>query len=165
MPSSGTLRLDAIGSTLTLYLNGTPVTSATDTTLTGPGSVGIIDAGGDSTFTNFLGYDFQTASLPFADTFTVPTSTPLGESWAGGTGSITSVNNAATVSSLDPSSTTALATVYGISASNVNVQADVNVSSSGMEGGVVLRETDIDDFYYAALYNKVAPWKQSWVTV
>ena len=54
------LRADCIGSTLTLYVNGTQIATATDSTFTG-GDVGLMAAtfsvgGADILFTNFFVY-------------------------------------------------------------------------------------------------------------
>ena len=50
---SGRIRFDCIGSSLTLYLNGVKITSAHDTTLTGPGAVGLRLAGTGTTVDSY----------------------------------------------------------------------------------------------------------------
>jgi hypothetical protein len=51
--SSGRIRFDCIGSSLSLYLNGVKIASAHDTTLTKPGAVGIRLAGDGTTVDSY----------------------------------------------------------------------------------------------------------------
>jgi hypothetical protein len=50
---SGRIRFDCIGSSLTLYLNGAKLLSVRDTTLPGPGAVGLRLAGAGTTVDSY----------------------------------------------------------------------------------------------------------------
>jgi hypothetical protein len=50
---SGRIRFDCIGSALTLYLNGVKIASAHDSTLSGPGAVGLRLAGAGTTVDSY----------------------------------------------------------------------------------------------------------------
>jgi hypothetical protein len=50
---SGRIRFDCIGSSLSLYLNGVKITAVHDTTLPGPGAVGLRLAGAGTTVDSY----------------------------------------------------------------------------------------------------------------
>src|SRR5262249_48854598 len=118
--TSGNLRLDVIGSTLNLYLEGNLVATVMDTSLPGPGGVGIMDALGGTTFSNFF------SNPVISDNFTRPNSATLGNLWSVDQGSIGINNNqAATGGAL------AEATVVGTLLTSVDETATVTNLGTG----------------------------------
>src|SRR5262249_7163956 len=79
--TSGDVRLDVVGTTLRLYLNGTLEVSTTDSTLTAAGGVGIVDGLGNSAFTNFFASALVTPQTPLQDNFLRSSSNELGYPW------------------------------------------------------------------------------------
>src|SRR5262249_43852958 len=81
--TSGNLRLDLLGTSLKLYLNGNLMASATDAGLTGAGAVGILDIHGGTAFSDFAAYSLgQPAPAVFSDSFARADSSTLGSAWS-----------------------------------------------------------------------------------
>jgi len=132
---SGTLRFEVAGSSLKLFLNNTLVAFANDTRLT-TGTVGI-DASIGGTVDNFSASSapLNQASLPFNDDFTTATNQQLSSNWLNQRGNFqVSGGMAAGHASLN------IATLNGVNAADVAVQADVNVTgAAGQSAGLVAR--------------------------
>jgi hypothetical protein len=128
------VHLDVYGTRLSLFINGTLVSSEADTTLKTGGGTGIIDSGGVSSFQNFS----ATSGLSFADTFLrlgahpIPT---LGPAWSQDLNGGFGVN---TSNQAFPNSTSGLSvsSVVGVDRSSVDVQATIAFLDGG-SGGVV----------------------------
>jgi hypothetical protein len=139
----GTVRLDVFGTSLKLYLNGILMLSATDSTLTAPGSVGMEASNAGVTFDNFSTYTLTAAGLPFADNFNRPASTTLGAPWSVESGGFT-INSshqaaAASTTNLDA------AALVGVLVSSSTVQATI----TGVGGGVLAQWNSATQSGYA----------------
>jgi hypothetical protein len=143
---TGTLRFDVVGSSLKLYINDVLKANANDASITTPGDVGL-RVSSVATEDNFsaAAISLTNQTLPFSDTFTQANGTRLSSSWLARLGDFHVQSNALVSNVIDPASTDplrnlALATVNGINASNVSVQADVTVGTSGTQfGGPIAR--------------------------
>ena len=151
--STGTLLFQLVGPSLDLYLNGNLIANAVDTTLTS-GSVGMAATAG-SALTQFSAVAItQTAvTLPFTDTFNTVT-TPqnqLDTNWVTQSGNF-SVN--ATAGNAAATGKPNLATLYGLSVANVQVQADFSVGLNE-NAGLVSRYAGpgVANFYAALIVN------------
>jgi hypothetical protein len=133
---SGTLRLNVEGRSLTLFLNGQPLTSAYDLTFTS-GTTGV-RGGPGATLGNFAGgpVGLTAVTLPFSDTFTQPDGSPLSGSWSQQAGDFTVQGGR-----LQASAAGSLATInVATPAANVAVQANIALSATGTQyAGVVAR--------------------------
>jgi hypothetical protein len=125
--TSGLLTLDVFGSSLRLFLGSTLLASATDTTLTAAGGVGIVDENAVSTFTNFS----ATAGLSFTDTFQRLGSPTVGPGWSPDLG-VWSNNG---VQMMSNGSGLNVLSVIGVNRSSVDVQA--TIGTIGTSAGVV----------------------------
>jgi hypothetical protein len=126
---SGTLRFEVLGSSLKLFDGGNLVAFANDSFVTG-GTVGMRGTFG-ATLTNFTTDVLAKTNnmLPFADNFNTATNQQLSLSWLNQLGNFqVSGGTANAFGSLD------VATVNGISATNVFVQADVTVGAGQFAG-------------------------------
>src|SRR5262249_36342141 len=161
--SSGTLRLDVVGSSLTLLLNGTPVGSTTDGSVSGAGSVGVRGSASPA-WDNFSASPLQ-ASLPFSDDFNRANSGTPGSSYTVTGGSLAVTSNLLNASSFGEAGVTTAP------AADVSVQADVWLGTSATPWvGLVARYGGSGDsnqywgavgagvggVYYAWIYKNVA---------
>jgi hypothetical protein len=133
---TGTLRFEAAGPSLKLFLNNTLVAFADDATLTAPGSVGVRVTGA-AAFDNFsaAALTLTQSPLPFTENFNLATNQQLGPVWLNQAGSLQVAGGVGTgLAKVD------VATVNGIRAADVFAQADVNVSGAvGRSAGLVAR--------------------------
>jgi hypothetical protein len=133
---TGTLRFEAAGPSLKLFLNGALVAFAADDTLTAPGSVGVRVTGA-AAFDNFsaAALPLAQATLPFSENFSAGTNQQLGSVWLNQAGSIQVAGGVGTgLARVD------VATVNGVRAADVFVAADVNVTgAAGQSAGLVAR--------------------------
>jgi hypothetical protein len=154
---SGTLRFEAIGPSLKLFLNNHLIAFADDSRLK-TGTVGI-DASSGATLDSFSAGIVKVgqATLPFADDFTVASAGgQLNAFWLDQAGNFDGVGLATGHGTLN------VATVNGISAANVTLQADVNVTGAlGQFAGVVSRYSGSGDrnMYFAGLVNTSSGFK------
>jgi hypothetical protein len=123
---TGALRFDVQGNFLRLSFNGTLVVSALDSTLTGPGSVGV-RGGQGVTFDNFTATALAPA-VPFMDDFNRASSTDLGSNWLEAAGNLEIQGNR-----LIPTTALDVALYTGASLADVAVAANVVVSASGVQ--------------------------------
>ncbi len=137
--SSGTIQLEVIGSSINLYFNGALMASAVDTSITGTGAVGIY-AGGDAdvAFSDFFASAAvaptpANASLPFSDDFNRPDSTFVGSYWTEESGDVALANDQVTQVGMGTSSIA----LNGVSAADVILSADVNVSGGYIWGSSI----------------------------
>jgi hypothetical protein len=157
---TNTLRFEAVGPSLKLFLNGKLTTFATDTILAGPGTVGL-RSGNGVTIANFSAgaLTLNNLSLPFTDNFNRANG-ELGPNWLDQLGDSHVVGNQLVTSVIDPNSQDgnkllAISTVNGVSQTNVAVQADVTLASAGtVYSGLVARYAGPVDqnMYWAGLY-------------
>lgn len=134
------LELDVNGQQLNFLVNGQVAASINDNSVAAPGSVGIIASGAGVTFSSF--------SAPFADNFSVNGS--LGANWNIQLGNFNvSSGSAIGTAGLD------IATAANMTAANVNLSANVNVTGAGQFAGFVARYSGPGDtnMYWAGLYN------------
>jgi hypothetical protein len=143
--TSGTLRLEAFGTQLKLYLNGTLMVSTTDAVLTAPGGAGLWDKGGGTQFANFVAYLLLPAPATFTDNFArpvVPTTT-LGDPWSVDQGGFTiNASNEAVAAALVQSE----ATLYG--ANFTSVDESVTIASQGTSAGLLARWNSVTQTGY-----------------
>ena len=129
------LTLDAYGTTLDLFFGNQLVASATDTTLTQAGGVGIIDSQGYSSFTNFQ----VLTGLSFSDSFQRSPSVPgLGSAWSNdlnGGFQINGSNQAVPVN--NPANKLSVASVVGANVGSADVQATIAALGSAGAAGLV----------------------------
>jgi hypothetical protein len=125
--SSGTLRFDVVGTSLNLYLNDLLTASATDGSITAPGSVGLRGYGAGVSWDDFSASAVtgSGATLPFNDNFNRADAPALGSPWAERVGAIGVSGQQALAQAAGAS----VATLLGISAADVSVQAAVSVGS------------------------------------
>ena len=130
--SSGTLKLDVVGSSLTLSFGGTVITGATDTTIAAAGQVGLRALGGSS-FDNVLVQEAEDQ-------------TPAGLQVV--SGAFTEQSNVLTAagSGINLALSTETAT------SDADIQADVTVLTTGnSHAGLLARRQASGDMYLGAL--------------
>src|SRR5262249_5099794 len=120
---TGTLRFEAVGPSLKLFLNGTMVAFASDGALT-TGTVGMgTTAGASLTAFSAGALTPTTPTLPFSDTFGSPANQQLSSDWLNQTGSFQVVSGVAKgVAAAN------YATVNGIKTSKATVSATVDVT-------------------------------------
>jgi hypothetical protein len=136
------LELDVNGQQLNFLVNGQVAASTTDAfnSISAPGSVGITASGTGVTFSNF--------AVPFSDSFSA--NGQLGANWNLQMGNFQVLNGSAQgAGSLD------IATAANMTAANVNLSANVNVSASGEFAGLIARYSGPGDtnWYWGGLYN------------
>ncbi len=151
----GTLLFEAYGSSLELFLSGTLVASANDTTLSG-GSVGIrTNQGATLSAFSANALTLATPTLPFSDTFTT-TSSPepnqLTSNWINLIGNYQVNTSTGTATGSDSLN---LATLTGLSVTNSMLQAKVAVTVSGQAEDLISRYTGPGDenYYLGSVYN------------
>jgi hypothetical protein len=156
--SSGTLQFRVAGGQLEVLLNGTPQVAAYDTTFV-YGAVGM--RGSATTFANFNA-TVAPAVLPFSDPFS--SGTTLSNSWLIEGGNFTVSGGAATGATAGAN----LATLSGVSASDVVVSANIGVAL-GQHVGLVARHSGVGDSnMYLGLLNRAAgstPLAQIWLNL
>ncbi|HLW66793.1 MAG TPA: choice-of-anchor tandem repeat GloVer-containing protein [Gemmataceae bacterium] len=146
--TSGTLRLETASTSLKLFLNGTLVAWANDAAINGVGTVGIRMSSG-ATVGNFsaTAIGLTNPSLAFSDNFSTAIRQQLSPNWLNQVGSF-QVNGgvAAGLDTLD------VATLNGVNAPDVAVQANVNLAT-GQYVGLVARYSGPGDgnMYWAGL--------------
>ncbi len=137
--TSGTLVMVTSGTSLTLTYNGVLLFSVADLALPGSGSVGMRTTAG-TTISSFSA-SVPTTDLPFSDTFNG--SRLSNSNWLTQAGSFTVASNTATgASTLD------LATLLGVTARNVAVQATIAVSAGQAAGLLADYSGSGDENYY-----------------
>ena len=148
--NSGVLTLDVFGTTLDLFFGNVLVASATSTTLTQAGGVGIIDHEGYSSFTNFSAL----TGLSFSDSFqrspTLPTA--LGAAWSNdlnGGFQINGSNQAVPVN--NPANELSVASVVGANVGSADVQATIAALGSTGAAGLVVDWNGATQSGYALL--------------
>ena len=151
--ANGTLRFEVYGSSLKLFLNGTLVAYTNDTNLTG-GSVGMRTNAG-ATLSNFSAsvLTVATPTLPFSDTFgtaSTPGLNQLTSNWINQVGNFrvnTSNGTATGFGGYD------LATLVGVNATNVAVQATIALTT-GEAAGLVADYTGTGDgtYYFGSIF-------------
>ena len=146
---SGTLRFDAVGTALTLFLNGRKIAATSNRALTTAGAVGIRFAGAGSVADNYLATALTppvpiTATSPFADNFIQPDSLYLPGSWEQPFGNA-SVSGDAVVSRFDGAS---IARLYGVSVRDSSTQAVVNIGAGRLAGLVARYRGNLDRSMY-----------------
>lgn len=142
---TGTLRFEAVGSSLKLFLNGQLVALAYDSALAS-GTVGL-RASTSASFANFQtdAITLANQSLTFSDDFSsLGAGAQLSRAWLEKSGGFTGNVSGQMVSGAGQVS---LALVNGISQAPVSVQADVNVTLANSFAGVVTRYTSNGDMY------------------
>ena len=146
--ADGVLRLEVYGSSLELFLGSNLIAFGDDSTLTG-GSAGMrVTAGAALSSFSASTLTVGTPSLPFSDGFTVVTSpepNQLTGNWinqVGNYGVNTTSDTATGNATLD------LATLVGISANNVAVQATITSLTNGEYAGLVADYTGSGDQNY-----------------
>ncbi len=137
--SSGTLVMVTEGTSLTLAYNGVLLFAVANSSLSAGGSVGMRTTAG-ATVSSFSA-SVPSTGLPFSDTFSG--SQLSSSNWLSQDGSFTVVSNMATgASTLD------LATLVGVTATNVAVQATIAVAAGQAAGLVTDYSGTGDQNYY-----------------
>ncbi len=160
--ANGTLRFESVAGSLKLFLNGSLMAFANDTTFT-VGLMGMRATAGVQ-FDNVSAANIALTnnSVPFSDAFGSATNAQLSNSWLNRAGNYKVTNGVARGNgSLN------LATVNGVSAANVTVQANVNVAG-GQIAGLVARYSGVGDqnMYLATAINLGSSVELSiWVNV
>lgn len=152
--SFGTLRFDAQGSTLSLFVNGQLVSTTVDTAITGAGRVGLRGSGGvyDNIAVQAVAAPVN-ASWPFNDAFQRANAPSLGALWSTQLGSIQVVNGQAVAAANDRT----VAIVNGLIARDVDISAQVDATSGSVTfPGLVARYRGPADnnMYLGALVNR-----------
>jgi hypothetical protein len=151
----GTLRFEAVGSSLKLFLGDQLQLRVNDSVLAGEGTVGIRTSGraGSITLDNFQ-YQQMTlsaaATLPFSDTFTTAVRGQLSDKYVEQSGSFRVTGGVAV-----NASGVALATLRGASQRDQVLMMDVNLAAgSGASVGLVARHTGVGEgsHYLAEVY-------------
>jgi len=152
---AGNLRFEVVGDQLQLFFNNSLVASTIDTSISGPGQVGMRLAGG--TLDNFVAAEAtlvpqSDAELPFFDNFSRSDSSSLGEFWSERAGDLGLLNEHLVLVAGE----TSVATLNGISAADVDVSADIDITSGG-NAGLLARYSGPGDFNaYLGLLQPVA---------
>jgi hypothetical protein len=138
LPSgTSTLRLEVIGTSVKLFLNGQLLAYAFDSALAS-GTTGVWASLG-ATLGNFAAgpVSLNTARLPFADTFPQAAGSPLSRSWSEQAGNFQAQGNGQLLAS---DGGTSLATVNAAAVADVSVQANVALPATGTPyAGLVAR--------------------------
>ena len=154
-----TLEFDVVGSSLQLFLNGSLVADANNSTFA-TGSVGMLTSGAAVAVSNFNAAPItqQTASNPFTDTFSTQgssaiTSTANGQldnSWVNQFGYFTT-SGTGTATAGNPFAS--LATVNGISNANEAVSLTINSLMPGQQVGLAARYSGsgLGSMYYGSI--------------
>ncbi|MBX3414754.1 MAG: hypothetical protein KF708_18850 [Pirellulales bacterium] len=170
----GDLRFNVVGNQLSLYFNNQLVTGVIDNSITAPGGVGVRLAGGsldNFTVTELALPPVSNATLPFADGFNGPNTSSLGAFWTERVGDLGRVNNQLALLSGE----TSVATVNGLSLTDVEISAVVT-PIAGASAGVLARYSGPGDSNgYLALLQRVGSnsvaaqiWKNTgsgWVNI
>ncbi|QDU61339.1 Bifunctional hemolysin/adenylate cyclase precursor [Planctomycetes bacterium Pan216] len=154
--TSGRLRFDVFDDTLSLYLDDTLLARAVDGTLSGPGKMGLRNHYGGSTTDNFSVDELAAnptppVTLPFADDFERVDSPNLGTQWTNEFGNFRVESGAVTNTSRS------VATLYGVTATNVSVNADVSLEAGtdNEDTGLIARHQGSGDgTMYAATFRR-----------
>jgi hypothetical protein len=154
-PVSGTLRFEAVGSSLKVFLNGTLVTFAQDATIPGTSEslVGMRGTGSGA-LDNFQyrAIPPANAQLPFSDDFSCAASGQLASTYVEQMGNVRVADGSAS-----NNANVTLATLRGVSAQGQALSAAVNVAAgSGQAVGLVARYSGPGEsnFYLAEAYGK-----------
>jgi hypothetical protein len=154
LPPTGTLRFDAIGANLRLFLNNTILVTASDIAISGPGLVGVrTNAGGVMT-------SFGTAA-PVINFVTLNYTTPI----SAGPNNFLNADWQDQVGTHSVSGATATAQAVGTNLATLNIlpanqQRDVSLSmNTALDGGEITglvgryQGTGDRNFYWGAIYN------------
>jgi hypothetical protein len=152
---TGTLRFEAVGSSLKLFFGPDAshlslLAYAFDTTIGAAGTAGI-RASKNASVDNFLADEIvptAAASLPFTDAFTQPDGSQLARTWTERQGNFQIAGNALIAN--DPA--TSLATVNGLALADVALQADV-VAGANQVVGLIARYQGNGNYYLAQFAN------------
>jgi hypothetical protein len=149
--TNATLEFDVVGASLTMFLNGSIIADATDTTLT-TGSVGMRDSNGAAVMSNFSANPVvlqnSSSSTTFSDNFsTAGSNSQLSNFWSTQSGSYQVDTTSGTATAVGTG--VDLATVNGIDNANESVSAQVTVAA-GQYAGLVARYSGPGDqnMYY-----------------
>jgi hypothetical protein len=149
---SGVLRFEVVGTSLKVFLNNTLVAFAHDSMITGPGTIGIRATSGtmlDNVDATALVRVDQTR--PFTENFDTAVNQQLSiAAWLERAGNFRIASGVA-----QGNAGLNLATVNGLVATDVDVQANVSVTVPGQVAGLVARYSGPADqnMYYATLSN------------
>lgn len=147
---TGTMRFEAFGPSLKLFLNNSLIAWADDSSLSW-GTVGIRGTAG-ATFDNFSSSILlaPVVSYPFSDNFNSATNEQLSNSWTHRTGNFKVASLVAT-----GQSAVNVATTNAQVAFDVTVQAAVAITTAGEAGGLVARYSGSGDkdMYWAGIIN------------
>jgi len=140
------LEFDVVGTSLRLSVGGVPVVSAADTAFQGAGSVGTDSAPGSVIWPAKANVITRTAvTLPFSDGFSQANGSLLSANWDEWTGSFKTQGKAAV-----GQAATDVATLYGVSAADVSVSANLTTLLAGGFGGLLSRYTPATGTGYRA---------------
>jgi hypothetical protein len=148
--TSGDLRFEVLGSSLKLFFNGTLKAFATDRSLAGPGQIGI--RGKEASLPGLQAFQLVgiPVTLPFQDDFSSGSdnNTQLSLAWQHQLGSFLLQGGL-----VKGNARTSIATLFGLSAADVSVQADVTVSGNGSQAQLLARYSGPGDrsYYLASL--------------
>jgi RHS repeat-associated protein len=137
--NSGLVQLEVVGSSINMYLNGTLVADAVDSTITTAGDVGVIANGdGNVAVGNFSAAAYtpsspQNATLPFSDDFDRESGMNIGAYWTEQQGNLAISNDEITNVVTGESSMT----VNGATATDVILTADVDLTGGYLFGSSV----------------------------
>lgn len=148
---SGILRFDAVGTALTLFLNGKKIAATSNRAITGPGTLGIRFVGAGSVADSYQAISLTpptpvTPTSPFGDAFIQPDGPYISGYWDQPFGNLV-VSNDTVVSQYDGPS---IAKLHGVSVLNSSTQAVVNISSGTRVGLVARYRGDADRCMYVA---------------
>jgi hypothetical protein len=148
---SGILRFDAVGTALTLFLNGRRIAATSNRAITGPGTLGIRFVGAGSVADNYQAIALTppaatTATSPFGDAFIRPDSPFISSFWDQPFGNVV-LSDDTVVSQYDGPS---IARLHGVSVLNSSTQAVVNISSGTRVGLIARYRGDADRCMYLA---------------
>jgi RHS repeat-associated protein len=136
---SGLVQLEVVGSSINMYLNGTLVADAVDSTITTAGAIGIIANGdasvavGNFSATAYATSSPQNATLPFSDDFDRESGMNIGAYWTEQQGNLAISNDEITNVVTGESSMT----VNGATATDVILTADVDLTGGYLFGSSV----------------------------
>ena len=147
--NSTSLAFEVVGNSLKLYQGNTLVAFAFDSSITGPGAVGL-RVGGGGGFSSFSATALtqSPATLPFTDPFNSAAPVQLQTPWQERTGNfVTSPPLLVSKTALD------VATLNGVSQKDVFVQADITLSAVGQYAGLSARYSGPGDsnMYWGAI--------------
>ena len=147
---TATLRFEVVGTSLKLFLNDQLTLWTNDSTFTGAGTVGLWTKGAGTTYDNFSAdtVPLTPDPLPFSDNFDTATRQQLSASWVAQRGNFNVSGGVAT-----NNDTVSVATLYGVSQTDVFAQADIQFSNPGQYAALVARYSSNSNMYRAGIVN------------